>query len=129
MEMLNKQEIEKEMKMGFLLKDRLESLLGVFKNFCDLHELKYYVAYGTLIGAARHKGFIPWDDDVDVFMPRADYQKLQELRKTLPPNYELLDFISTKDYYLYFAKFCDRKSTIVERKGEIFGHLYRHICT
>lgn len=51
--------------------------LGIMKNihaFCVKHNLRYYLAYGTLIGAMRHNGFIPWDDDIDIFMPRNDYE-------------------------------------------------------
>lgn len=53
--------------------------LGILKNFiafCNQNRLTYFIAYGTLIGAIRHHGFIPWDDDIDVQMPRADYEKL-----------------------------------------------------
>ena len=52
------------------------ALLEEFADICEAHGLKYYLAYGTLIGAARHEGFIPWDDDVDVMMPREDFEKL-----------------------------------------------------
>jgi lipopolysaccharide cholinephosphotransferase len=51
-------------------------LLEEFANICESHDLRYFLAYGTLIGAARHKGFVPWDDDVDVMMPREDFEIL-----------------------------------------------------
>lgn len=51
-------------------------ILSYFARFCEEHGLRYFLAYGTLIGAVRHKGFIPWDDDVDVQMPREDYNRL-----------------------------------------------------
>lgn len=54
-------------------------ILSYFARFCEEHGLRYFLAYGTLIGAVRHKGFIPWDDDVDVQMPREDYNRLIEI--------------------------------------------------
>lgn len=51
-------------------------ILIYFKEFCEKHDLKFYFCGGCCIGAIRHKGFVPWDDDVDVFMPREDYEKL-----------------------------------------------------
>ena len=53
----------------------LEILL-YFKDFCKENGLTFFLAGGTAIGALRHKGFIPWDDDIDIFMPRPDYEKL-----------------------------------------------------
>ncbi len=58
------------------------ALLGILSEFdrvCRAHGLRYSLAYGTLLGAVRHKGFIPWDDDVDVVMPRPDYERLYAL--------------------------------------------------
>lgn len=51
------------------------NILIEFSKFCDSNNLRYYLACGTLIGAIRHKGFIPWDDDIDVYMPRPDYER------------------------------------------------------
>ena len=56
-------------------------ILKAYHNFCVEHNLTYYLAGGTLIGAIRHKGFIPWDDDIDIMMPRDDYNKFLELCK------------------------------------------------
>lgn len=55
---------------------KLLEILVYFSRFCEEHHLRYYLASGTCIGAVRHHGFIPWDDDVDVAMPREDYNKL-----------------------------------------------------
>ena len=53
-------------------------LMSVFKKVCQKHNLKFFMGFGTLLGAFRHQGFIPWDDDVDIIMPRSDFEKLKE---------------------------------------------------
>ncbi len=55
---------------------KMLEILVYFRDFCEKHHLQFYIAWGTLIGALRHKGFVPWDDDIDVQMPREDYEKL-----------------------------------------------------
>ena len=56
-------------------------LLSEFARVCKKHNLKWWICYGTLLGAVRHKGFIPWDDDVDVVMMRSEYDKLCEVSR------------------------------------------------
>ncbi len=78
--------LEKEMRCGFIVSEKRKKiwaiqleLLEKFDEFCKEYGLKYYVFYGALLGAVRHKGFIPWDDDIDVVMLRKDYDKLCEI--------------------------------------------------
>ena len=54
------------------------NILQVIHNFCEEHDIRYSMACGTLLGAVRHKGYIPWDDDIDIYVPRKDYERLIE---------------------------------------------------
>jgi len=89
-------------------------LLEYFDKICKQNNLNYFLAGGTLLGAVRHKGFIPWDDDIDVAMPREDYNKLLNLK--LESNYKILSIENEKKYPMCFAKLIN-KNTHVKEKG------------
>lgn len=90
----------------------LKNLLAV----CKEHNLRYYIMAGTMLGAVRHKGFIPWDDDLDIGMPRADYDLLMtNAKEWLPEPYEAVCAENDKEYPLPFAKIQDADTTLIER--------------
>lgn len=106
------------------LKAHLVEMLTAFDAFCKEHGLQYYLSGGTLLGAVRHRGFIPWDDDIDVNMPRPDCEKLMELSGGRigsyilnPPNY-------SNTYHAYHWKLFDESMLIAKKRGEKIRKVY-----
>ena len=98
------------------LKKKELEILKEFISCCEQMNLTYYISYGTLIGAIRHGGFIPWDDDIDVCMPRPDYDKfISEGSKFLPENYFIQTMDTDPKYALNFAKLRDSDTTLFEK--------------
>lgn len=94
----------------------LQALLDRFVRVCDANNLKYYLAWGSILGAVRHKGMIPWDDDIDVFMPRKDYECLQKLPGSKwGKGYRLASWKETKNYRYDFLKLESEETTLIER--------------
>lgn len=92
--------------------------LKVFHDFCEENELKYYLTGGTLLGAVRHKGIIPWDDDIDVCMPRKDYKQLMQLVENIPSGFSIGHYSLDSEYVYPFAKFYNNKILVKEYFGE-----------
>lgn len=103
MKELSLQEI-KEIELGLLKK---------FHSFCVENDIRYFISHGTLLGAVRYKGFIPWDDDIDLLVPREDYDKLLSVYQD-DQRYRLISYEKNKGYYYPFAKFCDMTTRKVE---------------
>lgn len=98
------------------LQSRLLLILKWYHEFCTQNNLRYYLLGGTMLGAARHSGFIPWDDDIDVGMPRRDYEQFLKLTQNKRfGNFTIEDMhTKNKDYCYGYAKIYDVNSTLVE---------------
>ena len=87
------------------LKNIEVSILEEIDDICKKHNLKYYIMYGSLLGAVRHKGFIPWDDDMDITMPVEDYYKFIDIfNKECDEKYYLFSYVNDKNYHLPYGK-------------------------
>lgn len=95
------------------LKEIELDILKVFDAFCKENNIRYFLAFGTLLGAIRYKKFIPWDDDVDVLVPREDYERLLELFQE-NDKYRLYAYERNCKYAFPFAKLCDMTTKLVE---------------
>lgn len=98
------------------IKDTQLLMLEYIDDLCRKNGINYSLAYGSLIGAVRHNGFIPWDDDIDIMLKRADYEKLLKIITSSDNKYKVLTY---NDNWFNWAKLCDSRTRIEE--DEDFG--------
>lgn len=108
----------RELTMAEVQKKAVDILVYIDK-ICRENNLKYTIFYGSLIGVERHQGFIPWDDDIDIVMPRPDYEELLLILKN-DTNYKLLSFETRENFRYPFAKVIDPK-TVAKTKQFFSG--------
>lgn len=112
--------IEDELRIISIDKEKIIQLniLNTIREFCNSHRIRYYLLYGTLLGAVRHKGFIPWDDDIDIGMLREDYNRFfscfNQLSKDENSKYEAINIDTNSKYYLPMGKVIDRGTVLIE---------------
>lgn len=93
-------------------------ILDDVHRFCEEQGLRYSLSSGTLIGAIRHKGYIPWDDDIDIYMMRNDYERFLKTYQDQTGRYRVLDPKKEEHYYYTFAKVVDQRTKMVEKETE-----------
>lgn len=109
------------------IQKHIMDILPTFTSICKKEGIRYYIIGGTLLGAVRHKGFIPWDDDIDIGMERDDYEKfLKVCKKYLPKNMELRTYWDDSYHHFYWARVVDtryhikRMGSVSERQEELW---------
>lgn len=96
-------------------------------RLCQKHDIEYFIVSGTMLGAVRHKGFIPWDDDMDIGMLRDHYDKFLSIAEgELPPHLRLITFQNTPEYRHYLSRVVDTETIVREEhlpEGEDRTHI------
>jgi len=105
----------KKLEIKEIQKIQLEILLEVAK-FCDRNKIKYFLGCGTLCGAIVRNGFFPWDNDIDILLPRGDYERFIQIFNGI--NLKILT-CRNRDYYYPYAKVVDTRTTAYECKNNI----------
>lgn len=100
------------------MQERMLEVLQVIDAICQRHNIPYWLSGGSMLGAVRHQGFIPWDDDLDIEMLRPDFERLMRiLPQELPEHLALQWHTTDPNYFFQFAKVRDRNSELFERNG------------
>lgn len=103
-------------------------IMDCFVDICKKNNLEYFLLGGSFLGAIRHKGFIPWDDDMDVGMPRKDYDRLFEIiDDLLPDNYVFRNFKKGNESTIYFSRIEDLSFEIIDNSANVKRKRYAWI--
>ena len=119
---INSDFLKEEYRNGYLITDKMKKvwaveldLLSELDRVCKKYNIKYYAAFGTLLGAIRDKGFIPWDDDIDVWLLRDEYERLKQVApKEFTGKYYYQDWYNSCGRTWIFSKLRNSETTAIE---------------
>ena len=125
-----------EEREGFLVKSMVKrswalqmEILSYIDEICERHDIQYFAFWGTMLGAVRHKGFVPWDDDMDIIMKRNDYEKFIEIaRDELPVGYILLSIYSEQEWDTTISRITNSYSIDYNEESLLKSHGCPYIC-
>lgn len=111
--------LEEEVRNDFVVSEKRKKIWKtqiemalIVKRICEKHKIKYFIIWGTLLGAARHKGYIPWDDDFDIAFLRRDYDRFCQIaRKEISSPFFFQDALSDRDYFIGYARIRNSRTT------------------
>ena len=114
---------ESEEREGFLISSMMKKawaaqieVMEEIKKVCKKHNIQFFADYGTLLGAVRHKGFIPWDDDLDLAMKREDYNKFLSVAHELPEGYHIVNMHTEPEFTEMLTRVVNRTSICFEEE-------------
>ena len=105
------------------LKEKQLNILDVVHKFCEENGISYWLDCGTLLGAIRHKGFIPWDDDIDIGMLRQDYDKFTAIFNSFSDRYKVINIDVDRNFYCAFSKVVDKSTRLIEFDRDFFVNI------
>ena len=92
------------------LQNYIWDIMKVILKFIEKEGTEYYMLGGTLLGAVRHKGFIPWDDDIDIGIPRGEYERfLSDIKRELPDYMAVRTYKNSRNHHYYFSRIVDKR--------------------